>query len=149
MEEGANNLVTQQMLTDLRVTKRWTRFLSVLGFIVTGLILVVVIVQSIIIAFMGGKGLMIGNTLLIMICVPILLFFIYFLPSFFLTKYASSINALLKVDGGAAALETAVRRERIFWRYLGILAVVCLVIYALVLVGVMSGALLNYLSVGK
>lgn len=139
MEQNMNNAgemqISQRVLGIMKVTKRWTRFLSVFGFVITGIIFLIAVFQ-----FSSVKEvmLMFESTNLIFVVLGAIAFFaaplsIYFIPSLLLSRYASSITKLLK-SGDAPAMETALDRQKTFWKYSGILILAILLIYGLFIV---------------
>jgi hypothetical protein len=56
---------------------------------------------------------------------------LYLAPAFHLYKYASSIDDLLK-GGGDTAMEMALGSQKSFWRFMGIVMIVVLSLYALI-----------------
>ena len=122
----SNIPVTQVMIEHLRSTKPWVRFMSVISFIMAGLMiffgLVMILIPT---RGMGGFGL--GPLLGL---IYILFAGIYVAPAFFLHKYASSIGHLMQ-GGGDVAMEEALGSQKSFWRFVGILTLVLICLYAL------------------
>ena len=125
----SNIPVTDLMIEHLRATKPWVRFISVIAFVMTGLMVLFGIVM-IFIPMPAAEGFRFGPVLGI---VYILFAGIYLAPAFFLHQYASSIGDLLK-GGGDVAMEAALGSQKSFWRFSGILTLVGICIYALVIV---------------
>ncbi len=67
---------------------------------------------------------------------------LYLAPAFFLHQYASSIRDVLK-GGGDVAMEAALGSQKSFWRFVGILTLVMICIYALVFVFAILGTMLR------
>jgi hypothetical protein len=130
--------ITESMLLSLRQTKPWVRLLSVLGFISIGLM---VISGSIsLIAFFKHAP---DNTsalpivLLGSVC-NIVLGLLYFFPSLFLFKFASSIGRLLN-GGGSDEMEETLSNQKSFWKFVGILTVITIV---LALIGIAAAIII-------
>jgi len=133
----------------LNQTKPWIRFMSVMIFISAALMAVVgigLMLMSI------GTGMMpaasgrfgavapgIGTGFLY-----IILALVYVAPGIFLSRYASAIK-LLQTNRSAQTLEDAMRSQKSFWRYVGILTIVgiALTIVAIVLVVVLAALFVN------
>lgn len=124
----ANVPVTPLMIEHLRATKPWVRLISVIMFISVGFMFLAGIIMMFMPSpsGMGGFGPMIGIFYL-------LLGGLYLVPAFFLHQYASSIWDLLQ-GGGDVAMEAALGSQKSFWRFVGILTLVIICIYALIFV---------------
>lgn len=111
--------------------RKWTLFLSIIGFIFIGLALVAVL-------FMGGLMKSFIPTSGLLVVVPMLIIaFVYFFPLYFLLKFSSvSKEAILTND--SIKLEEAVRYLKRFFKYIGIMTIVllCLYLVAIVVAGV-------------
>ena len=108
----------------LAQTKPWVRFLSVLGFIGTGLAATFFLVSG----FLGGGA---PGPMELIIMAPICVLF-YLVPSILLWKYANRINDFL----GAAnpgSFSVALTAQKSFWKYLGIICLIVVVMYGLMI----------------
>jgi hypothetical protein len=130
--------VPEGAVTALRGTRPWVRFLSILGFVGAGFMLLAGVAMLVTGGALflaeeqapaGGGGMMAGLSVLY-----IFLALIYVAPSLYLFRYASAITRLTSGGGGTALVE-ALGVQRSFWRLVGILAVATLVLYALIIVG--------------
>lgn len=123
----ANVPVTPLMIEHLRATKPWVRLISIIMFISVGLM------------FLGGVAIMLmpspmgmggaGFSAIIGI-LYILIGVLYIFPAYFLHQYASAINDFLN-GGGDTAMETALGSQKSFWRFVGILTLIVICLYAL------------------
>jgi hypothetical protein len=130
-------MFTPAAMEMLRQTKPWVRFIAILGFIVTGFIVLGALIMLILgaggIASGGrGGGAAAGFGLFIAL-VYLLMAALYFFPSLFLNRYASHINALLS-NRREDSLEAALAAQKAFWRLVGIIVLVVLCIYLGILV---------------
>jgi hypothetical protein len=123
--------VTPKMVADLASTRPWVLFLSILGFILCGLLVLGGIVligvgvaapRSGPIAFFGFLG-----------CIYILMALLYLFPSYFLLKYSGGIRAFLATRS-APQMEQALQSQKSFWKFVGILMIVVIGIYILIFV---------------
>lgn len=131
-----NRAILNYIMNSLRATKPWTRLLSILGFIGTGLTVVM------------GFGIMVGeNFIPISPKAPPLLyvgiFYIltsvfYLVPSIWLSKYSSAIDSFLK-GGNAIQLGKAIAYQKSFWKFVGILVLVFIIVAIL---GVLAAILI-------
>ncbi len=111
----------------LAQTKPWVRFLSVLGFIGSAGMVVVVVGMM---AFRRGPF---GPGLIEMIVMVLMFVLFYFIPSFLLWNYASRIGEFLKASN-PLTFSAAIAAQKSFWKYLGILTLVIMCFYAVMLV---------------
>lgn len=125
--------ITESMLLSLSQTKPWVRLLSILGFVSIGFMVISGAISMIAfskldpnkssalpMALIGSGG---GN---------LLFGLLYFFPSLFLFKFASSIGRLLD-GGGASEMEKTLSNQKSFWKFIGILT---LITFALGLIGI-------------
>ncbi len=136
---GTKPTVTTRTVEMLAQTKPWVRFLSILGFISAGLMVV------------GGLFLVLGSAvagnaqLIVLGVVYPLMGLLYIVPSMHLYRYASRIGDLL-YSRSSQNLEDALEAQKSFWRFMGILCAIVLALYAVIIVffilgGFLSGAL--------
>lgn len=127
--------VTSLMIDHLRATKPWVRLISIVLFIMSGLIIVGGLAMMLM-PFQGGFGGGIGAFFgLLYIAFGI----IYFFPAYFLMKYASSINQLLQ-GGGDVAMEDALGNQKSFWKFSGIMTLVVICIYGIMFVVIIGSS---------
>ncbi len=113
-------------------TRPWVRFMSILAFVGAGfmalagaVIMLVGLAGGLSDSGAGGMfgaigGVAIGGVYLGMAC-------LYIAPGVFLHRFAGSIRQL-KRDPNEGALEAALRHQRSFWRYIGIMSLVGLIV---------------------
>lgn len=144
---GGNGLMTDSIVASLRKTRPWVLLLSILGFISAAFMIIAAIPMFIGAGSMsglegmegaemlGGGAFMIG-----MAVMYIVLGIIYFLASLYLLRYAGSIKRA--VTGlSQSDLELALAQQASFWKLIGILSLISiLVVIAMMVVGV-GGAL--------
>ncbi len=134
-----NRAILNYIRKSLRATQPWTRLLSVLGFIGTGL------------TILAGFAIMVGESfipvseksppLLFMGIFYILTSVVYLVPSIWLSKYSTAISAFLKA-GDAIELGKAIAYQKSFWKFIGALALVSI---ALTVVGIIAAILIPIL----
>ncbi len=123
----------------LEQTSPWVRFISILNFVCAGLMFLLGLVMMLV--GLAGRlapndigigrsalpgavaGVLLGMIYLLLAC-------LYIAPGVFLSRYASAIR-FLRSNRTADALEDAVRHQKSFWRYVGILALIGLVVAVL------------------
>jgi hypothetical protein len=119
--DEAGPVVTPTVLAMLSQTQPWVRFLSVLGFIVSGLMVLIGLVGLFGFAAIGR-----GMGLILLLYIPMAL--LYFIPSLFLFRYASRI-ADLRITRGVVELEDALAAQKSFWKFVGIAALIVIFLY--------------------
>ena len=118
----------------LRATRPWARFLSILGFISTGLMVVA-----------GLAMMVIANDKLPpwMGAVYLILAVLYVPPSLFLYRYASAIEVFLSVPS-FETLGEALRQQKSFWRLIGIAMAAILLLYVVAIAfGIVAAILMK------
>jgi hypothetical protein len=73
---------------------------------------------------------------------------LYIAPGVFLSRYATAIRRL-KETSASNALEDALKHQKSFWRFVGILMVIGLVITALALIIAILAGVLGVMMAGK
>ena len=119
----------------LNQTRPWARFLSIMVFIGAAFtllgaltVMLVTMTGSLFNAEIGtfglapGEGLIIGLLYLVMAV-------LYLPPGIFLSRYASAIKALESIPT-SQALERALKYQKSFWRYVGVITVISLIVMA-------------------
>ncbi len=120
-------MVTPLMVEHLRATRPWVKFLAILAFISVGLMFLVGLIAMAALSTVRGVGPNAAIGILYW-----LMALLYIAPAIFLNRYATAIRELLH-GGGAPTMEKALESQKSFWRYVGILTLVLLCIYALIL----------------
>jgi hypothetical protein len=119
--------ITEPMLLSLRQTKPWARLLSIIGFISIGFMVIGGMISMV--AFFKvdpNKAPTLPMVLIGSIC-NLLFGLLYFFPSFYLFKFASSIGRLLD-GGGAKEMEQTLSNQKSFWKFVGILTIFAFVL---------------------
>jgi len=125
--QSAEAKVTNQMISYLRSTKPWTKFLSVLGFIMVAFSVLIGLV------FMIGRNLfpqLNGAPTFIVGIMYMLFSLIYLFPSIYLFKYSSSISRFLNT-GREIDMESALSHQKSFWKFVGIVSLIAIIIAVL------------------
>ena len=135
--------VSEEMVTLLQATRPWVRLLSVLGFI--GLGFLVLGSLAFVLIPMGGLGAMGLGPRVAIAALYLLMGFVQLPAVLYLGRYAGRITRL-SASGAPVDLEEALRAQKSFWKYVGILTLVMIILYVLILVvalGVGGAALLG------
>ena len=115
VDSGVISLLTQ--------TKPWVRFMSILGFVGCGFLVISGMIMGAVGTFsqMGPAGGFIGFVYIAMAV-------LYVFPALFLFRYADGIRDLARLRT-PRALEGALDQQRRFWRFVGIFTIVVLGLY--------------------
>lgn len=127
--------VPQEIIELLRKTKPWVRLIAVLGFIGMGLA-VLGAAAAIVLGASSGMG---AGPLLLQVGVVVVEFVLLFPALLFLNRYASRIGNLV-TSGHPQDLEDALTAQKSYWKYVGILVLVCII---LALIGVVVAVVLG------
>ncbi len=138
------------ILASMKRARPWIRFLSVLGYIGAGMMILLGLITfgscllgSVIVPpvryGLGGIGIAVG-----------LMYVVFgafsFAPSYLLGRYARSIGRYADSGGPMEGLADAMQKQTAFWRFVGISAAVMTGLYALVMVGGIALAILGAAS---
>lgn len=124
LQQSPEAKITSQMISSLRSTRPWTKFLAILGFIGAGLFVVI----GLLLMFVKNVFPPANNApTFIMGFLYIIFSSFYFFPSFYLFKYSSSVHRFLTTSR-ENEMESALSYQKSFWRFLGIMTLVMLVI---------------------
>lgn len=116
--------VTGSMVESMRATKPWTKLVAILGFIGVGFM---VLVGLGVMAFGGFFPAQQGAPPVILGLFYLVFSVLYFMPAFYLYRYASAIGRFLETSG-TGDLESAFSHQRSFWKFVGIMALVGIVV---------------------
>jgi hypothetical protein len=145
--------LTRGAMDYLSQTQPWVRFISILIFLGAGFMAFAgcAMMAMILAGGMTGKGLgrglgvigglAAGSFYLMLAC-------LYIAPGVFLHRYAVAIKQL-KAACTPEALEDALKHQRSFWRFVGILSAVGLVLSSLILLFVVAAGVLGAFMMGR
>lgn len=126
--------VSPESVDQLARTRPWTLFVAVMGFIGVGFMVIAALMMFATMSRLGagGVGVMMGLIYLAMAA-------IYALPLIRLVQYSSAITQL-RVSPNSRALELALDRQRSFWKTVGIMMIVGIVLMILMMIASASMA---------
>lgn len=139
MEPSSENnklIIGPEAVKNLNATWKWTMFLSVLGFIFLGLLIIVGLVTSTFLNVFKSKEVNLGIPESLMIILFIVIAALYFLPVLFLFRFSRNMRDALQ-NNDNIKMEKAFKNLRIYFTYIGIMVIIVLSIYiaALVIAG--------------
>lgn len=133
-----------EVLNCLNSTRKWTTFLSILGFIVLGLLIIAGLTASFFFATFKTREANLGIPESIMIILFIIAGAIYFFPVFFLFRFSRNTrDGIQKLN--PLKLQKGFNNLRLYFTYIGIMVIVVLSIYVIALVA--AGASISFLKV--
>lgn len=127
--------VTEDIRSYIYETARWTKFLSIVGFVLTGIMILVSFSAGAIISAMNDKvgaannpwAALGGGFLTVLFLLSALL---YFYPSLLLFKYANSAKQAV-LFGDQPALSVAMGKMKSFFKFWGIITITILGLYTI------------------
>lgn len=140
---SSNSGVTNGIIQQLKKTRPWVLFMSILGFIGTAFMAIATVA-----IFMGGGAMMqmagapnaaampAGATMGMGIFYLLITLF-YFFASLYLYKYAGSIKRVI-ATGSTDDLELALKSQASFWKLVGVLT---LLMFILMIVGMITAVM--------
>jgi magnesium-transporting ATPase (P-type) len=132
-----------EILDHLNSTRKWTMFLSVLGFIFLGLLIVAGLSASLFLTTFKTSEVNLGIPESLMIFLFIIIGTIYFFPVFYLFRFSRNIrDAIQNLD--KQKLQKGFRNLRIYFTYIGIMVILVLTIYLVALL--FAGASMSFLK---
>ena len=123
LNEDVTHDVSPVILEHMRATRPWVRFCSLAGYITALFIIVVnlITVRKMIGSFPLYQIILLSSFYLIMAT-------LFIIPSFRLPRYEKSITRLI-ISNRIEDLEQAIAHQRTFWRQMGIMILMILIIY--------------------
>lgn len=127
----------------LKESAKWAYFLSILGFIGIGLIVLVAIFAGAMFAFIGNLSremssfAAMGGSFISALYLMIAAF--YFFPVYYLYKFAANAKMALK-NNDSKSLAASFEYLKSHYKFIGIMALVILCLYALIIVFVVIAA---------
>lgn len=137
---GSGLAISSESAAHLRETGGWARFLSIIGFIVIGLILLAAFFVGSMMSAMGMGGNFAGMEVMLGI-----IYFagaaLYFFPILFLFRFATNVIDAVKMNDGEA-LAVALKNLKSHYKFIGILTAIVVGIYACIfLVAIVVGSM--------
>ena len=132
-------VITEKMSLYLKQTKPWVRFISIVMFVAVGLMVLVALFMMVGMGFIGNltgqHGGKLGGFALgaVLGALYLLIALLYFFPGLYLFQYASAIGRMLKHDQ-TGGMEQALQKQKSFWKFIGIMLMIILCIYAIAII---------------
>jgi len=116
--------ITNHMIDSMRSTRPWAMFLSIVGFISVGFMVLAGMIMMVVGSVVTQK--LDGFPAVLMGIVYIIMSFFYLVPSIYLFKYSSAIGHFLD-SMTEAEMESALSYQKSFWKFVGIMAIIMFV----------------------
>jgi hypothetical protein len=128
----------------LKETAKWAYFLSILGYIGIGFIIIAALFAGTLFSAMGkinpAMGAMGSSFGIVMAFVYFLFAMLYFFPVYYLNKFASNAKAAIK-SNDSETLTTSLQYLKSHYKYIGIMTLVIFSLYFLMFVGMIVGGI--------
>jgi hypothetical protein len=135
--------IEQDTLKDLNITRKWTMFLAILGFIGIGIIVIVGLFAGVFLSVFKTSAGKLGISEGLIFAFVVLSAVIYFFPVLYLFMFSTQIsNAVKTLD--KLELKKAFKNLKRYYVYIGILIIVVIVIYIVAFVA--AGASVAFLK---
>jgi hypothetical protein len=135
--------IGQETLKILNITRKWTMFVAIVGFIIFGLIVVIGLVAGTFLSTFNSGAHGNGISDLLLLVVIIVLITLYFLPLFSLFRFSKHMAIAISFPD-KNEFHKAFKNLKYFFVYLGILIIVLLTMYFVTLV--LSGTTIAFLK---
>lgn len=143
VQEDRKIEIGSEILNNLNSTRKWTTFLSVLGFIFLGLLIVAGLTTSLFLTTFKTQEANLGIPESAMIIIFVVVGAIYFFPVFFLFRFSRKTrDAIQNLD--SKKLLKGLNNLRLYFTYIGVMVIVVLSIYVVALIA--AGASLSFLK---
>jgi hypothetical protein len=156
MEQPANDdlfdlQLDQASVNYLSETARWSRLLSIVGFIYCGLMIIIgLFFGSVMARMMSGMNSMNGSEAAALPAMGggvfgfffILMALILFFPAYYLFNFSSKMRQALR-NSDQAELTDSLKNLKSFFKFYGIVVIILLSFYTLVFIATMIGAMLG------
>ncbi|PVX51744.1 hypothetical protein C7377_0029 [Balneicella halophila] len=131
-------ILSENSISYLNTTRKWAKFLSILGFVFTGLFLLIAI------GLIFG-GLFVGSIdespfpLVLLGLIYFVMSGVYLIPIWYLFKFSKNLEKMYLYRDNFL-VEEAFRYQMAFYRFIGIFTIVILAIYlVLIIIGLLAG----------
>ncbi len=138
--------LTNAMIESVKGIGPWVRFLSVIGFISVAFLIFAATLMLGISLFANNLGESpIPNGIIIAVSILyVIIAILYIFPSLYLWNTASAVIRIKK-GNIVSGMETALSKQRSFWKFVGIMIITFLVMYPLFIIGILVFAAMGTL----
>ena len=134
-EEGL--LLSNEALESLRITARWALFLSILGFIGIGFLILAGIIVGITFSFSSELGGIAPFPPALLSLFYIILGVLYLFPMLYLYRFATQMRVAVQ-QRAQDTLNRSLANLKAHYKFIGILAIVMIALYFIMLIGLFT-----------
>lgn len=140
-EEKALNInhLSNNYLTE---TRKWTYFLSIIGFVFVGLMVVASVIVGIVFSVMPTFDSPMPFPMSLFALLYLVLALVYFFPVYYLYQFSVKMKSAL-LQKAEDSLEASFGFLKSHYKFLGIFTIVMLVLYPILIVGMVLFSLMN------
>jgi len=143
MQPAAQLQITQEAVSFLATTAKWTKFLAILGFIMTGFLIIAGIVVAVFFSMFRTQVENLGAmTYLSSPSIGLIYFviaIIYILPVIYLNNFSNGMTRAVR-SGSTERLTYALQNLKRFFKFIGLLTIILLTLYVIaIIVAVFAG----------
>jgi len=135
-EQSTSNLIiSETAIKYLTETRKWSYFLSIMGFITAGILVVVGLIMGFALSLIPSDQLnamgLVGSSLgFLMGLIYILIAILYLFPTLYLYKFSQKMKVAISVTNNDE-LEEAFKNQKSFYKFIGIATIISIGIYIL------------------
>ncbi len=137
-ENNNEAVLTNLAIKNLQGSVPWMKFLSVMGFILTG----IMALSSVFMLVFGSSMPTAGGFMLIYGIIYLVLTVIFFFINFYLFRYASNVSGFYFTKD-SLQLEKAFKMQKIYWTIKGVLLIVYLALIIITAIVVVTGTFMQ------
>ena len=138
-EDIFNLTIDEEGKGQLLETARWTKFLAIIGFVFLGLLIILAIFMGLGFSALAGMTELSGAFGIGMMFLYLVIALLYFFPIFYLYKYSVLIRPSI-MHSNQEQFNLALSYQRRMFKFIGILMLIVLGLYALLIVFGIIGA---------
>lgn len=127
--------IPSQAINNLIETGKWTKFLSIVGFIFIGIMIVIALFTSAILSNIKGAENALPYPSYLIGIIYILIAGLYFFPVLYLYKFSTNVKKSLTTNN-LEGFNTATKNLKSHFKFIGILTIIALALYLPVIIAV-------------
>lgn len=138
-EQSPKIELLQETIQNLNETRKWTNFLSIMGFIFIGLMILIAFAISSMMSTMAESESALPFSGTVLGFVYLIIAFIYFFPILYLYRFSKYTKKALETQN-SNDLNEAFKNLKSHYRFMGIITIVMIALYAFIfLIGIAVG----------
>lgn len=138
-EQSPKIELLQETIQNLNETRKWTNFLSIMGFIFIGLMILIAFAISSMMSTMAESESALPFSGTVLGFIYLIIAFIYFFPILYLYRFSKYTKKALETQN-SNDLNEAFKNLKSHYRFMGIITIVMIALYAFIfLIGIAVG----------